>query len=160
MREEVGRAIGLSARKVQIWFQNQRQKARRPRTHGDPAARPPQYGSFPQGPSMFVYPGTGQIPIPSLSPYTLQGPSTSRNLEFYHMDYPRGFPSRDPPMTASSEANLPDCSDPASQGISTLDIARALAMGELRQCRHHQLVLIPQARPCGMAAPAEAQRRQ
>ncbi|KAF7329359.1 Homeobox-domain-containing protein [Mycena kentingensis (nom. inval.)] len=30
MREEVGRAIGLSARKVQIWFQNQRQKARRP----------------------------------------------------------------------------------------------------------------------------------
>lgn len=84
-------------------MQNQRQKARRPRTQGDPAARPPQYGSFPQGPSMFVYPGTGQIPIPSLSPYTLQGPSTSRNLEFHHMDYPRGFPSRDPPMTASSE---------------------------------------------------------
>ncbi|KAL1686533.1 hypothetical protein GGG16DRAFT_117800 [Schizophyllum commune] len=31
MREEVGRSIGLSARKVQIWFQNQRQKARRPK---------------------------------------------------------------------------------------------------------------------------------
>ncbi|KIM64124.1 hypothetical protein SCLCIDRAFT_1213522 [Scleroderma citrinum Foug A] len=29
MREEVGRQIGLSARKVQIWFQNQRQRARR-----------------------------------------------------------------------------------------------------------------------------------
>ncbi|KAL4068834.1 hypothetical protein V8B97DRAFT_753591 [Scleroderma yunnanense] len=29
IREEVGRQIGLSARKVQIWFQNQRQKARR-----------------------------------------------------------------------------------------------------------------------------------
>ncbi|KAH8828567.1 hypothetical protein DL96DRAFT_1799744 [Flagelloscypha sp. PMI_526] len=32
MREEVGRSIGLSARKVQIWFQNQRQKMRRPKT--------------------------------------------------------------------------------------------------------------------------------
>ncbi|KAF7307777.1 hypothetical protein MKEN_01137800 [Mycena kentingensis (nom. inval.)] len=30
MREEVGRSIGISARKVQIWFQNQREKARRP----------------------------------------------------------------------------------------------------------------------------------
>ncbi|KAJ6495913.1 hypothetical protein DFH09DRAFT_1376460 [Mycena vulgaris] len=31
MREEVGRSIGLSARKVQIWFQNQRQKGPAPR---------------------------------------------------------------------------------------------------------------------------------
>ncbi|KAI5120997.1 hypothetical protein M0805_000458 [Coniferiporia weirii] len=29
VREEVGRQIGLSARKVQVWFQNQRQKARK-----------------------------------------------------------------------------------------------------------------------------------
>ncbi|KAJ3974885.1 hypothetical protein EV361DRAFT_584949 [Lentinula raphanica] len=50
MREEVGRAIGLSARKVQIWFQNQRQKARRPRTNNEmPMTRPPQYGPFPSG---------------------------------------------------------------------------------------------------------------
>lgn len=48
MREEVGRSIGLSARKVQIWFQNQRQKARRPRSQSDiPLTRPPQYGPFP-----------------------------------------------------------------------------------------------------------------
>ncbi|KAI0298219.1 hypothetical protein BC826DRAFT_1103154 [Russula brevipes] len=48
MREEVGRSIGLSARKVQVWFQNQRQKARRPRNQGSaPPARPPQYGAFP-----------------------------------------------------------------------------------------------------------------
>ncbi|KAG7085392.1 hypothetical protein E1B28_002954 [Marasmius oreades] len=48
MREEVGRAIGLSARKVQIWFQNQRQKARRPRPQTE-STRPPQYhyGPFP-----------------------------------------------------------------------------------------------------------------
>ncbi|KAF5375986.1 hypothetical protein D9757_008827 [Collybiopsis confluens] len=50
MREEVGRAIGLSARKVQIWFQNQRQKARRPRTNDEmPTTQPPQYGPFPSG---------------------------------------------------------------------------------------------------------------
>ncbi|OJT09167.1 hypothetical protein TRAPUB_14377 [Trametes pubescens] len=53
MREEVGRSIGLSARKVQIWFQNQRQKARRPR--GQPATsapltRPPQFGPFTNAP--------------------------------------------------------------------------------------------------------------
>ncbi|EPS94839.1 hypothetical protein FOMPIDRAFT_1062989 [Fomitopsis schrenkii] len=65
MREEVGRAIGLSARKVQIWFQassrydqdasvltntflqNQRQKARRPRgQQSAPLTRPPQFGPF------------------------------------------------------------------------------------------------------------------
>ncbi|KIY68723.1 homeobox-domain-containing protein [Cylindrobasidium torrendii FP15055 ss-10] len=58
MREEVGRSIGLSARKVQIWFQNQRQKARRPQTQQNPTrhsqntgqaspSRPPQYGAYP-----------------------------------------------------------------------------------------------------------------
>ncbi|KAI0690368.1 hypothetical protein BC835DRAFT_1365034 [Cytidiella melzeri] len=52
MREEVGRAIGLSARKVQIWFQNQRQKARRPRGQNvPPLTRPPQYGPFPSAAS-------------------------------------------------------------------------------------------------------------
>ncbi|EMD36052.1 hypothetical protein CERSUDRAFT_124570 [Gelatoporia subvermispora B] len=51
MREEVGRAIGLSARKVQIWFQNQRQKARRPRgTSVSSVTRPPQYGAFQNAP--------------------------------------------------------------------------------------------------------------
>ncbi|KAL0061337.1 hypothetical protein AAF712_011854 [Marasmius tenuissimus] len=47
MREEVGRAIGLSARKVQIWFQNQRQKARRPRTQNETSRPQYQYGAFP-----------------------------------------------------------------------------------------------------------------
>ncbi|KAL0576190.1 hypothetical protein V5O48_005788 [Marasmius crinis-equi] len=59
MREEVGRAIGLSARKVQIWFQNQRQKARRPRTQNETPARPQyQYGPFPTAsdPDANLYP--------------------------------------------------------------------------------------------------------
>ncbi|KAF9259451.1 homeobox-domain-containing protein [Marasmius fiardii PR-910] len=61
MREEVGRAIGLSARKVQIWFQNQRQKARRPRPQSESSTRPPQYqyGPFPSATdleSMNLYP--------------------------------------------------------------------------------------------------------
>jgi len=47
MREEVGKQIGLSARKVQIWFQNQRQKARRPPPQSAPStSRPPaSYGA-------------------------------------------------------------------------------------------------------------------
>ncbi|KAH8980118.1 hypothetical protein EDB92DRAFT_1954302 [Lactarius akahatsu] len=67
-----GRSIGLSARKVQVWFQNQRQKARRPRNQGsDPLTRPPQYGAFPTcsrwytpsgGPSSFPL-GEGQSPF-------------------------------------------------------------------------------------------------
>ncbi|KAF9026012.1 homeobox-domain-containing protein [Hymenopellis radicata] len=61
MREEVGRSIGLSARKVQIWFQNQRQKARRPRTQGElPLTRPPQYGPYPStGDSVPLGPAPG-----------------------------------------------------------------------------------------------------
>ncbi|KAI9435111.1 hypothetical protein H4582DRAFT_704099 [Lactarius indigo] len=77
MREEVGRSIGLSARKVQVWFQNQRQKARRPRNQGsDPLSRPPQYGAFPNvlslvppsgGPSSFPL-GEGQSPFYTAPP--------------------------------------------------------------------------------------------
>ncbi|EIN06522.1 homeobox-domain-containing protein [Punctularia strigosozonata HHB-11173 SS5] len=53
MREEVGRSIGLSARKVQIWFQNQRQKAKRPRSQGTASSnQPPQYGPFTNAPPM------------------------------------------------------------------------------------------------------------
>ncbi|KAF5327180.1 hypothetical protein D9619_004392 [Psilocybe cf. subviscida] len=47
MREEVGRSIGLSARKVQIWFQNQRLKARRPRSQSDAPTPALQYAPFP-----------------------------------------------------------------------------------------------------------------
>ncbi|KAF7416377.1 hypothetical protein PC9H_002642 [Pleurotus ostreatus] len=52
MREEVGRAIGLSARKVQ----NQRQKARRPRSQSDaPPAQPAQYEPYANVPERFLY---------------------------------------------------------------------------------------------------------
>ncbi|KAH9847757.1 hypothetical protein C2E23DRAFT_871620 [Lenzites betulinus] len=54
MREEVGRSIGLSARKVQVRSrQNQRQKARRPRGQAAtsaPLTRPPQFGPFTNAP--------------------------------------------------------------------------------------------------------------
>ncbi|KAF7333487.1 Homeobox protein OTX1 [Mycena venus] len=60
MREEVGRSIGLSARKVQIWFQNQRQKARRPGSQSDASSQPgpPHYAPFPNAPSS--YPGASE----------------------------------------------------------------------------------------------------
>ncbi|RPD55245.1 hypothetical protein L226DRAFT_526165 [Lentinus tigrinus ALCF2SS1-7] len=78
MREEVGRSIGLSARKVQ----NQRQKARRPRgqasTTSAPLTRPPQFGPFTNAP-----PGTSG----DVSPTTFTGlPAAS----------PEGFFSRGP----------------------------------------------------------------
>ncbi|EIW78020.1 hypothetical protein CONPUDRAFT_157187 [Coniophora puteana RWD-64-598 SS2] len=67
MREQVGRQIGLSARKVQIWFQNQRQKARRPQ--GDksaPLSRPPQYGPFSNTP--VATPSAGIMSMGPLGP--------------------------------------------------------------------------------------------
>ncbi|KAJ7187167.1 hypothetical protein C8R46DRAFT_1274368 [Mycena filopes] len=54
VREEVGRSIGLSARKVQIWFQNQRQKARRPGSQSDTSQPGPlHYSSFPNAPTSY-----------------------------------------------------------------------------------------------------------
>ncbi|PFH53619.1 hypothetical protein AMATHDRAFT_54824 [Amanita thiersii Skay4041] len=65
MREEVGRSIGLSARKVQ----NQRQKARRPRSQSEATTthRPPQYGAFPPGPEYRATFSARPDPAPSTS---------------------------------------------------------------------------------------------
>ncbi|KAF9448689.1 hypothetical protein P691DRAFT_759703 [Macrolepiota fuliginosa MF-IS2] len=79
MREEVGRSIGLSARK--IWFQNQRQKARRPRKEPDESAPlPPRYGPFPAYPpqahssSFPMMSGPSPPPNPQLLPITYNAP--------------------------------------------------------------------------------------
>ncbi|KAG6908535.1 hypothetical protein DXG01_004306 [Tephrocybe rancida] len=71
MREEVGRSIGLSARKVQ----NQRQKARRPRSQSDASQKQShQFGAFSSGPAN---PALGSFPVvpergsrPNLEPST------------------------------------------------------------------------------------------
>ncbi|KAI0824395.1 hypothetical protein BC628DRAFT_434198 [Trametes gibbosa] len=73
MREEVGRSIGLSARKVQIWFQNQRQKARRPRGQAAtsaPLTRPPQFGPFSNAP-----PGSASSEVSPTAPTAHSGSS-------------------------------------------------------------------------------------
>ncbi|KAJ7649787.1 hypothetical protein FB45DRAFT_1017232 [Roridomyces roridus] len=54
MREEVGRSIGLSARRVRTWFQNHRRKVRR-QTSG-PAAAAAEYGPLPIAPKHAVDP--------------------------------------------------------------------------------------------------------
>ncbi|KAL5513920.1 hypothetical protein ACEPAG_2681 [Sanghuangporus baumii] len=78
MREEVGRRIGLSARKVQVWFQNQRQKARKESREAATAAAggstairdvPPQFGPFTNVP-----PGASSASSAAFG----EGPSTSR----------------------------------------------------------------------------------
>ncbi|KAM5545570.1 hypothetical protein V8D89_000769 [Ganoderma adspersum] len=115
MREEVGRSIGLSARKVQIWFQNQRQKARRPRgqatTTSAPLTRPPQFGPFTNAP-----PGTAS----DISPTTMTIHSGSSIEGFFprgpggisEMSYSGAGPSsRGPPerfATAHRDAYFPE----------------------------------------------------
>lgn len=92
MREEVGRQIGLSARKVQIWFQNQRQKARRPQSDSAPLSRP-HFGPFPSTPqSASSSHTTPHVPMlesfPDISEvYTSQNP------------VPRSGPSLDPGLS-------------------------------------------------------------
>ncbi|KAH7907593.1 hypothetical protein BJ138DRAFT_1212721 [Hygrophoropsis aurantiaca] len=89
MREEVGRQIGLSARKVQIWFQNQRQKARRPQAESSaPLSRPPQFGPFPSASGST--PSTASSFPPHQDELTDQsvdaGPSASRTSEAFDLD--------------------------------------------------------------------------
>ncbi|KAL4248988.1 hypothetical protein ABKN59_006411 [Abortiporus biennis] len=97
MREEVGRAIGLSARKVQIWFQNQRQKARRPKNQsGPPLTRPPQFGPFTNAPAAsFTSESSG-----------LTGPSMGMTVDVQRSSGfrlpPAGSPNALPPTSASS----------------------------------------------------------
>lgn len=97
MREEVGRSIGLSARKVQIWFQNQRQKARRPRSQTETNSNTAQplsaFPSFPQysaSSSSSNRPETNPSLLPPLSSssssYQLQ--SSSAPESYSHLSDP------------------------------------------------------------------------
>ncbi|KAF8884663.1 hypothetical protein BD779DRAFT_1674041 [Infundibulicybe gibba] len=99
MREEVGRSIGLSARKVQIWFQNQRQKARRPRAQNDPS-RPPQYGPF----SSLTDPHSGATAPHQQYSTAIGTPSAQRYAEemhSYRLSGPRS-PEMNPPQRGYS----------------------------------------------------------
>ncbi|KAG2037151.1 hypothetical protein BDR03DRAFT_958085 [Suillus americanus] len=93
MREEVGRQIGLSARKVQIWFQNQRQKARRPQSDSAPLSRPAQFGPFPSAPQSASSSHTApDIPMSESFP-DISEASASRN------PVPRSGPPLDPGLS-------------------------------------------------------------
>ncbi|KAJ7242353.1 hypothetical protein B0H12DRAFT_1203888 [Mycena haematopus] len=81
VREEVGRSIGLSARKVQ----NQRQKARRPGSQSDASSQPgpPYYSSFPNVPSS--YPGPSEHTLEH--PFS-QGEREGRAIPHAYSGYP------------------------------------------------------------------------
>lgn len=120
MREEVGRSIGLSARKVQVWFQNQRQKARRPRSQSavPPLTRPPQYGPFANSPSsapaMTQTPYTS-APLGSASSYsTFSGHSGQRSAGHDHYN-PEGYTH---PRTGASSSPTTRLSGPGVPGPS------------------------------------------
>ncbi|KAJ7279326.1 hypothetical protein C8J57DRAFT_132520 [Mycena rebaudengoi] len=141
MREEVGRSIGLSARKVQIWFQNQRQKARRPGSQSDTSqsGAAQQYSSFqnatpysalPEGQITRVeteeravphsysgYPPSQfvETPLQLLGP-GMPGRSSQRGrpvLNLAHGPPGRDYVGRDLPAPPHSSRSLP--------GLSTLD---------------------------------------
>lgn len=93
MREEVGRQIGLSARKVQIWFQNQRQKARRPQSDSAPLSRPAHFGPFPSAPQSASSSHTApDVPMSESFP-DISEVGASRN------PVPRSGPSLDPGLS-------------------------------------------------------------
>ncbi|KAG6848405.1 hypothetical protein H0H93_000475 [Arthromyces matolae] len=101
MREEVGRSIGLSARKVQIWFQNQRQKARRPRSQGDaPLQKSPQFGAFPGGSEAPTF-GSSLPFEPEYSPTT----STSHSIPG-HPTSSRGYYSSEASSEGTESSSL------------------------------------------------------
>ncbi|KAG2130424.1 uncharacterized protein EDB93DRAFT_82559 [Suillus bovinus] len=93
MREEVGRQIGLSARKVQIWFQNQRQKARRPQSDSAPLSRPAHFGPFSSAPQSASSTQTAPDVHMSESFPDVSGACASRN------PVPRSGPSLDPGLS-------------------------------------------------------------
>ncbi|KAH9992156.1 hypothetical protein BJV77DRAFT_1067902 [Russula vinacea] len=109
MREEVGRSIGLSARKVQVWFQasiflallvlNQRQKARRPRdskNQGSPVApaRPPQYGAFPNVPAPpFLHSSASSTVIASSLPSDELYPTSHSPLVQFNVNHGQEQPA-------------------------------------------------------------------
>ncbi|KAJ7054922.1 hypothetical protein C8F01DRAFT_1088655 [Mycena amicta] len=165
MREEVGRAIGLSARKVQIWFQNQRQKARRPGAQqqqsqsqsqsGVVASQP--YPTYPNllAPAPGVYPGaspySGYPPVDAqlLGP-GMPGPSTSSNtsaprqrgrpvLHVSPTEYARELPPIQHSPYSTRENVLPPfrprAHDPA-RTLPPLDFSLSSRRGELHSHSH------------------------
>ena len=106
VREEVGRSIGLSARKVQIWFQNQRQKARRPQNQTDASRRRAQEPTI-SGASSTSRNGPYLFPDPGTTSRMTESPvGTAFDLSShrgYHSDSPAqlsgpGMPGSDPQM--------------------------------------------------------------
>ncbi|KAG2357988.1 hypothetical protein BDR07DRAFT_1489988 [Suillus spraguei] len=109
MREEVGRQIGLSARKVQIWFQNQRQKARRPQSDSAPLSRPAHFGPFPSTPqSASSSHTTPHVPMSESFP-DISEVYTSRN------PMPRSGPSLDPGLSGPGIPGRRNSPYPASE---------------------------------------------
>ncbi|KIJ29786.1 hypothetical protein M422DRAFT_36816 [Sphaerobolus stellatus SS14] len=135
MREEVGRSIGLSARKVQVCFQNQRQKQRKPRTQstgsGGPVSpvetkRPMQFGAFSGAPQSDSGPEPGPSGTSGLSHSIEYGRRASGHLPDTGEGIipPRGMPAPMPqpfqqfPETLVSRYGDP--SRPYSRGMGSI----------------------------------------
>ncbi|KAF8057476.1 hypothetical protein FPV67DRAFT_1430166 [Lyophyllum atratum] len=166
MREEVGRSIGLSARKVQ----NQRQKARRPRSQSDTSRRRfPQYGPFPSDPEMST--------LGSFSLSSDQGPSSHMGQGPYSAPHSTGHPTSSgyhssesisgslesptqllgPGMPGSDlQADLPQRGRPVigSRPSNGIDACSASSSGHARSRRH----FVPSPSPPRLYPPPPSSR--
>lgn len=101
-REEVGRAIGLTARKVQVWFQNQRQKQKKSTQMGS-STIPPTGGTTSAPLPLSSQPGFSALHAARMGYHDQTGPSfPSSNIA----PYPSGGSSR--------ESGQPGHYDPSS----------------------------------------------
>ncbi|PVG02416.1 hypothetical protein CPB86DRAFT_577958 [Serendipita vermifera] len=122
-REEVGRAIGLTARKVQVWFQNQRQKQKKAAQTGSvvtppqgatssaplPLSRQPGFSALHAARMGMVSQETMSPPLPS-SAVTSQPPGGSLQSPIgaahYGVSPPPLLPASDRPQTIDSQPPL------------------------------------------------------
>lgn len=150
MREQVGRSIGLSARKVQVWFQNQRQKARRPRdskNQGSPTApaRPPQYGAFPNVSAVpFLPSASSTVHPPSLPSDELYATTHSASAPFVNFNANRG---QQEPATSSGRLSGPGVPGAASSSSSSFTAPPHFSHTPQRQPPPQMQTLAPLADP-------------
>ncbi|KAG8827514.1 hypothetical protein FRC19_002592 [Serendipita sp. 401] len=122
-REEVGRAIGLTARKVQVWFQNQRQKQKKAAQTGTlvspphtaatsaplPLSRQPGFSAH-HAARMGVSVGSANPSFPSpSSPHT---PSTALNRSMSGSGYGH-YSMTSPTMMGTPTTHMPDYRPPS-----------------------------------------------
>ncbi|KAI5481867.1 homeobox protein OTX [Pseudohyphozyma bogoriensis] len=110
-REEVGQQIGMSARRVQIWFQNRRQSQKRARDREASEIGGPHPGSQPHSDFLSSDPYSAARYNQRAMPHG-QGHSLSRQTSIESMASIASFSSAQTSMSAAARQQYPDRSRP------------------------------------------------